>query len=290
MPKRSVSTLVLLATIAMGSYYAYEASQLYIYRAVFAGSYTYNLLFTSINWLIPLAAFFGIFIAATSQSQTPEMLQGKILRHNELAFLVHWAHALSTLMLLGTGIYLGFLFIPRSAMTTQMVGFALNLHFLGVVIFCFSISAHLADLYLTGKLREHWPQASDLRDAFLHYTSKIGLGKKPAEGKYLASEKLSYPLWVLSVGLILVTGLIKVAAHIWSLSGNLLGLVTLLHDVGALLVMVNLAIHVLLSSIVPWSWPLFKSMLTGYVSEEYVQKYHVKWYQELVKGSPRNPS
>lgn len=285
MPKRSTSFISLLIILAIGFVVAFEASQLVQYQKVFSGSYTYNLLFTSFNWLIPVAVFAGIFAGAASKHEESKLDNGKVLRHDGVAFLVHWAHASSTLLLLVTGVYLGFLFIPRLISGVQNVGFMLNLHFVGVVIFLFSITYHLTDLYISGTLAEHMPASGDLKAAFAHYAAKLGMGKAPKEGKYLASEKLSYPLWVVSVGLVILSGFVKVSAHVWNLPAGLMGVTTLLHDVGALLVAVNLAAHVFLSSIVPWSWPLLKSMITGYVSAEYAQKHHALWYAEL-SGEP----
>lgn len=290
MAKRIWTAVGLLAIFAAGSYIAYEASRLEIYRAAFAGSYKYNLLFTTSTWLIPLAVFLGIFVSAISKHRESKLEDGKILRHDETAFLVHWSHALSTLLLIVTGVYLGFLFIPRLVTSPEQAGFALNLHFVGVLVFLFSISHHLTDLYIYGKLKEHIPEPTEFQDAIAHYAAKFGIGQKPQEGKYLASEKLSYPMWVITVGLVLITGFIKVSAHVWNIPAGVMGVTTLLHDVAALLIALNLIVHIIMSSVLPWSWPLLRSMITGYVSEDYVKKHHVKWYEELTgKKEPTEP-
>lgn len=282
MLKRSVSTMGLVTAFAVGAYLAYEASRLYIYRAAFAGSYTYNLLFTSYGWLIPISIFVGIYASAAPKRRAVEITEGdKILRHDETAFLIHWSHATSTLLLLITGVYLGFLFIPRFVSAPEMVGFILNLHFVAVLIFMFSVSMHVTDVLMGGKLKEHMPGSHDFHDAIAHYAAKFGIGQKPREGKFLASERLSYPLWIVSVGVVLLSGLVKVAAHIWDLPSGVMGITTLLHDFGALLVGLNLVAHVVMSSVMPWSWPLLRSMFTGYVPAEYAKHHHVKWYEEL---------
>lgn len=281
MVKRSTSTIGLLAVFAVGIFLAYEASQLYLYRAAFAGSYKYNLLFTNYGWLIPIAVFLGIYAGAAAKRKEAEIVDGKVLRHDETAFLIHWAHALSCLLLLATGVYLGFLFIPRLVNTPQMVGFILNLHFVGVLVFMFSVSMHITDVLVGGKLKEHMPESHDMQDAVAHYAAKLGIGAAKKEGKFLASERLSYPMWVVSVGLVILTGLVKVSAHIWTIPAGLMGFTTLFHDVAALLVLLNLLAHVTLSSIVPWSWPLIKSMLTGYVSLDYARHHHALWYEEI---------
>ena len=88
-------------------------------------------------------------------------------------------------------------------------------------------------------------------------------------------------MWIVLVGGVALTGGIKVAAHLWSLSPALMGSMTLVHDVCALGVLLLLVIHVVLGALAPWSWPLLGSMVSGYMSEEYVRKEHVLWYKEL---------
>ncbi|MCK9526603.1 MAG: cytochrome b/b6 domain-containing protein [Limnochordia bacterium] len=281
MLKRSTSTIGILAVFALGAYLAWEASQLYLYRAVFAGSYKYNLLFTNYGWLIPIAVFLGIFVGAASIRKPAEIAGDKVLRHDETAFLIHWGHAVSCVVLLVTGVMLGFLFVPRLVGTPQMAGFMLNLHFVGVLVFMFSVSMHITDVYVGGKFKEHMPEAHDLEDAIAHYAAKLGLATPKKEGKFLASERLSYPMWIVSVGLVILTGVIKVSAHYWNLPGELMKVTTFLHDVAAILVLLNLMAHITMSTIVPWSWPLIKSMLFGWIPLDYVKHHHALWYEEI---------
>ena len=82
----------------------------------------------------------------------------------------------------------------------------------------------------------------------------------------------------------MVTGGIKMAAHTWFLPAGLMGVVTPLHDWFGFALVVLVAIHVLVGSLAPWAWPLLKSMITGYMSEEYVQKNHALWYRQIKEG------
>ncbi|MDI6871115.1 MAG: cytochrome b/b6 domain-containing protein [Bacillota bacterium] len=285
MARRLSIVVVLAAVLGVGVYLAFALSQLYLFRPGFGGSYTYHLLFKSAPWAVLAAAALGVFFGASVEGRRePEIRHGKVLRHDEVAFLEHWSHAVSTLLLLGTGIYLGFLFFPRLVHTPQATGFVFNLHYVGVVVFLFSVFYHLTEAWLSGRIGEHLPEPGDFKAAIAHYAAKLSGRKEPPEGKYLASERLSYVGWIVGVGMMVVTGAIKVSAHVWSLPSAFMGGVTFLHDLFALLMLVMLLVHVVASSVVPWSWPLFRSMLTGYVPEEYVQKHHAKWYAELKEG------
>ncbi len=284
--KRRLSIVAwLLAILAAGIYLAFKASRLFPYRAAFAGSYSYDLLFKSATWVLPVAALSGIFFGAMARRRTePEVLNDSVLRHDDVAFLEHWTHVVGTLVLLVSGTYLGALFVPRMVHAPEAVGFALNMHFIGVAIFLFGIFYYLANAWIEGTIKEHLPQAGDFQDAIAHYKSILGVGKAPKEGKYLASEKLAYLGWAVVVGAIIITGAIKVSAHVWDLPAPLMGAITWLHDLSALGVAALLVAHVVAAAVVPWSWPLLKSMVTGYIPEEYVRKHHAKWYEQLQAG------
>lgn len=56
---------------------------------------------------------------------------------------------------------------------------------------------------------------------------------------------------------------------------------TFLHGVFAIYMVLMLVAHIVAGALLPSSWPLFGSMITGKVTEKYVQSHHGKWYQEL---------
>ena len=269
--KRIVSQIGLMLVLGGGCYLAYVVSQ----------SDTNELLFNRAPWVIPIALFLGILLGAIVGREEPKLVNGKILRHSWGSSLYHLSFALSGVLLVITGIYIGFLFIPRLVDDPQAIAFIFNLHFIGTLIFVFGISAHLTDVYVTSRFKEHMPESKDVGDAVAHYASKLGFGKKPREGKYLASEKLAYPMWMVFIGLVGLTGLIKVSAHLLNIPSGVMGVTTFIHDLAALAIIALLIVHLVLGVLVPWSWQLLRSMLTGFVSEGYVKKNHPIWYEEL---------
>jgi formate dehydrogenase subunit gamma len=280
--KRLYAVIGLLIVGIGGIYLSFAASRLVPADAT-SRSYTYNVLFSSLWWTIPLAALLGVFSGAFEERRKPKpkIEDGKVLRHDEVIFLEHWSVAVSTAILVATGILLGFLFVPRFVQAPQTVGFILNLHFVGVLIFTFGVCHYVTDVALVGGVRELLPKASDLKKSVTQYTSKLGMAEAPRNGKYFSTQKLTYPMWVVLVAGIGLTGLVKTAAHVWSLSSGLMGVMTWVHDVCALLMILLLLFHMVAGAVVPWSWPLLRSMLTGYVSEEYAQKNHPQWVEEM---------
>ena len=283
MGKRLIIAVGLSVTAIGGVVLAKALTQLVPYEAEYAKSYAYYLLFEPHAWLIPLAALLGVFVRALSTNSVsePKSEGGKIIRHDEHMFFSHWSNALSVVILAVSGIVLGFLFLPRFVQTPEDVAFAINLHFVASVIFVFGLFYAISDVVIDGGLKDLLPGADDVKSSFSYYGSKLGLGPPPKQGKYLASEKMSFPLWVVLVAGITVTGGIKGGAHLWSFPSEFMAAMTYLHGVCALCLLAMLALHVLLGAIVPWSWPLMRSMLTGYMSEEYVRENHILWYEDI---------
>jgi cytochrome b subunit of formate dehydrogenase len=279
--RRVYAIIALLIVGVGGAYVAFAASRLVPVDAT-SGSYSYTLLFSSAWWMLPIAALLGMFLGAYREHRRPkpEIKDGKILRHDDVIFLEHWSVALSTALLAATGFTLGFFFIPRFVQNPEAVGFLLNLHFVGVLVFTFGVCHYVTDVILVGGVKELLPKASDVKDSITQYTSKLGMAEAPRSGKYFPTQRITYPLWVLSVLVISLTGLFKVAAHAWNLPSGFMGAMTWIHDLTALLMTLLLVFHVVAGAVVPWSWPLLRSMLTGYVSEDYARKDHPGWVEE----------
>jgi cytochrome b subunit of formate dehydrogenase len=285
--KRLYIALGLLAITTVGIYLAFIFSRPVPYKSGLSESYTYILLFNPGAWLIPLSALLGIFFRASRKplNNEQELINGKVLRHDEHMFFSHWSHVLAILMLMLSGLVKGPLFLPRLIHTPEAAGFTLNLHFIGIVIFVFGLFYYMSGLIIEGNFKELLPGAKDIKDAIFYYTSKLGIGEEPKQGKFLASEKLAYPIWIILVLGISITGGVKVAAHLWSFPGSLMCWMTFMHDIFALGILLLLLVHILLGALVPWSWPLLVSMMSGYVSEEYAKKKHALWYEELRRDS-----
>jgi len=281
--RRLYAILGLLIVGLGGAYVAYVASRLVPVDTA-GTSHTYTLLFTSAWWMIPIAALFGVFLGAYREHRRPkpEIVDGKILRHDDVMFLEHWSVALSALFLAATGILLGFFFIPRFVQDPETVGFVLNLHFVGVLVFTFGVCHYVTDLFLVGGFKELLPKASDLKESVTQYTAKLGMAQAPRAGKYFSTQKITYPVWVVLVLSILLTGVFKAAAHAWDLPSGFMGAMTWIHDASAVAMIVLLVFHVVAGALVPWSWPLLRSMVTGYVPEEYARKSHPRWVEEMV--------
>ncbi|MHB1136964.1 MAG: cytochrome b/b6 domain-containing protein [Coriobacteriia bacterium] len=243
-----------------------------------------GLLFDSAWWLVFLAPLLGVLAAAFTRRQDPRIDGDRVLRHDGAARLEHWTHGLGTALLLATGIALGFLFLPRLVRDTDSVWLTMNLHFVGVVVFLFGTFYYAANTLISAyRFREHLPTGNAISFTVQHYGKLLGVKKftMPPEDKYFESEKMAYVLAILaSVGVIL-SGIVKVLAHIMDIPGWLAGIATPVHGVSTIAMLLFFLAHVFFSSVLPMSWPVLRSMFTGYVPREYAEKEHAGWYQRL---------
>lgn len=274
----------MLAVLTVCTYWAYESAQLYVYRQGVAGSLKYDLLFNTAALAIPVAALLGVFFGLAEHNKTHDkIINGKIERHSELMFVQHWTHAVGTVILIITGIGLGTLFIPRMFHPVESIGFALNMHFIGILFFFFGVCYWVTQGILTGEIMEHsMPRKGDIWIMLGHYRAMLFGGEAPPEEKYLAAERIVFPGWIIGVGGIALTGIIKTAAHVWSLPGVLMQLTTFFHGVFAILMVLLLVGHVTAAALIPAGWPMIRSMVTGYCTVEYARHSHALWYDEIL--------
>ncbi|WP_457597521.1 cytochrome b/b6 domain-containing protein [Hydrogenimonas sp.] len=237
-------------------------------------------------WLVWMVLFGALLASAYTHRKDPYCKGGDVLRHDMAARISHWFNAAGILVLIYSGFMLGFLWFPRQVAFTEGAQAMFNLHFVGAILFLFGAIYWVGNTFLAPKrLEEHAPYRGSLKDAIIHYAHLTGLTKKKGAptGKYEASERLAFvPLTLLAL-FMGVTGLIKMMAHVWHLPTGLMTFATATHDWSTIVLVVLLLFHVVLAAVVPWAWPLLKSMITGWVPVAFVKAHHPGWYEELLK-------
>jgi formate dehydrogenase subunit gamma len=238
------------------------------------------------SWVVLLlAAFLGLLVAGFTRRQQPKIVDDKVLRHDNAAILEHWTHAVGTLVLLVSGIAMGFLFVPNNVSAT-VTNAMLNVHYIGAWYFLFGTFYYLGNsLYARDRVKEHLPTKNALRYTLQHYGHLIGLKKKfptlPSEKKYFESEKMAYVLAIAVSVLLIISGFFKASAHVFNVSEGLMGIMTLLHDVSAVFMILFFILHVFFAAIAPGTRPMLRSMLTGYLPLDVAEKEHSGWVEEL---------
>jgi formate dehydrogenase subunit gamma len=254
----------------------------YAVRAASAGESV--LLFDSASWLVFAAPFVGILAAGFTRRSNPRIEGDRVLRHDDAAILEHWTHGIGTAVLLVSGIALGVLFVPSFLASGVQVWTAMNIHFVAVVLFLSGTFYYAANTVISWhRFREHLPTKQAFSFTVQHYGHLLGVKKysMPPEDKYFESEKMAYLLAVAATVTIIVTGLLKVAAYAVDMPGALMGAATLFHGIATVAMLAFFLAHVFFAAILPNSWPVLRSMFSGYVSTEQAKKEHAGWYARL---------
>jgi formate dehydrogenase subunit gamma len=208
----------------------------------------------------------------------------RVFRHDVPARITHWTHGIGTMMLLISGIALGLFFTPALVERAQGVWTWMNVHFVFVVMFLFGTFYYGANTLLAAhRFREHLPTSNAIDYTKRHYGLLLGFKKLtfPPEAKYFESEKMAYLLALASTVVIILTGLVKVAAHALDMPAGLMGVITPLHDIATVAMLAFFLAHVFFAAVLPMSWPVLRSMFTGYVSLEHAKHEHAGWLEEL---------
>jgi formate dehydrogenase subunit gamma len=243
-----------------------------------------ELLFDSATWLVWLAPFAGAAAAGSTKRRDPVIEGDKVLRHDDAAILEHWTHGIGTAALLVSGIALGFLFVPNLVGSGTPTWAMMNVHFVSVIVFLFGTFYYGANTLLSmHRFREHLPTKDAIDYTKRHYGLMLGFKKFtfPPERKYFESEKMAYILALAASIVIIVTGFAKVAAHSIDMPSGVMAIATPAHDIATLAMLAFFVAHVFFAAILPMSWPVLRSMFTGYVSLEHVKHEHAGWLAEI---------
>ncbi|MHB1339541.1 MAG: cytochrome b/b6 domain-containing protein [Bellilinea sp.] len=193
------------------------------------------------------------------------------------------------MFLLISGIALGLFFTPTLVGSGQPVWTWMNVHFAFVVMFLFGTFYYGANTLMAPKrFREHLPTKNAIDYTKRHYGLLLGFKKltMPPEAKYFESEKMAYVLALASTGVIILTGLLKVAAHAIDVPAGLMAIATPVHDIATVAMLAFFLAHVFFAAVLPMSWPVLRSMFTGYVSLEHAKHEHAGWLAEIQGRTP----
>jgi cytochrome b subunit of formate dehydrogenase len=242
--------------------------------------------FDSVPWVTIAAAGLGFVlgIARALLKGKEKISYGEVNRHGTGSFLEHWGTALGIFALLASAILLGFLFFPSIMKNLDTTAFPLNIHFIGVVIALFGGFFFVGDYIATRKFDRLLPNIPDIFGGLL---GKYFLRRKwSSEDKYLSSQKVAFLGFALFGGVLLISGAVKVAAHIWPINADYWAFFTVLHDLFSLLFIFLLIVHVLLVLGLR-EWPALASWITGKVTEERAEEDYPVWHKELKTGKRR---
>ncbi|MDN5346439.1 MAG: hypothetical protein PWP65_3 [Clostridia bacterium] len=220
----------------------------------------------------------------------------RIKRHSLVVRFVHWSVAVSTFLLIFSG--LGQLPIYKRYMVDKIPGLSwssdfsitLTLHYVAAIWLVFAAIFHI----VYHSLRREFallPRRGDFKESFIIIKSMFGFCEEPPCEKYLAEQRLAYAFIAFSLLLLIVTGFIKVIKNFSGItfSDAVLNWATHLHNLGMVMIVIGIIAH-LAAFILKANRPLLPSMFTGYVDADYVRKRHSLWCEQLQKKTSTGAS
>ncbi len=259
----------------------------------------------ALPFVMGLGILIGLYrLRIDSEKESSNAADGTIRRHSWTDVGLHWLNALGFLLCLST-----------AAMLLRWVNRILDLqliyvfHYVGSILIAYVLVSFVTHSLVGGYLGL-WPKLRDIPDALGELVGYLGIFgepgvfgirlprkiaipiarlcvtfglRKPQEaGKYLATEKvLSFPIWSILASLILFSGLVKTLHYTWPIPTGVVGLATWVHDLTSIAIVVWLVVHVASTTLIPRNWPLFRSMFTTKVPQDYVKTHHPAWYRQL---------
>jgi cytochrome b subunit of formate dehydrogenase len=232
----------------------------------------------------------------------PEPTDATVQRHSVGTRWMHWLNALAFLLAIYTAaIFLRWIGNPLSLPTVYV------LHYIAAAVILFTVGAVTMNALSYGTTSRHRliPTAADLREFGAEFAGYLGLRggqgflgffptkrqqpPVPSSGdKYLATERVaSYPLWVLIVGVLVVTGLIKALRYIYPIPHSWLSVVTPVHDIAGYAAVVMLVFHAGAVLLIRTNWPLLRSMFSGREDMAYAQQHNAEWLKQIEEGEEK---
>jgi hypothetical protein len=208
-----------------------------------------------------------------------------------------WLHALagiSLLTLIATG---GWQYLKGllSADSPIYMGTVYRIHYIAASLLIFVTVAFVTDWLLRNEKSLTVAKGQGIRTmrglahelprpigATLGFVLGLDLRRAPPQTEQFTyyERSVSFPLWELSVGLIILTGVIKAMRYIYPIPGDVLYWVSAVHVGAGVLLGLKLLDH-LRYVLAPSRWPLMVAMGSGWIPEGYVRRFHPAWYARV---------
>jgi len=187
-----------------------------------------------------------------------------------------------------------------AAETPIYMGTVYRIHYFAASLLIFATVAFITDWWLRGEDGLTAGKGQGIRSlrGLAHELPKplgtllaYGLGldlrrpAPPTEQFTFYERLISFPLWELSIGLVMLTGIIKAVRYIYPIPGDVLYWVSAVHVGAGVLLSMKVLDH-LRYVLAPSRWPLMATMASGWVPQGFVKRFHPGWYARIESESP----
>lgn len=213
--------------------------------------------------------------------------KNKVLRQSVSNRLVHWITAITIFSLIISGFgqmpmykRYNIVLLPGGEWLGEYSN-TLVMHYIGAIVLVFILIYHVF-VHLIQKQFDIFPKRGDVKASAQIMKAMITKGEEPPSEKYLAEQRLAYLAFFVTLLAIVVTGFIKVAKNVStiSVSNTVMTYATHIHNFATIFLIFLIVAH-LGAFVVKANRKLIPGMFTGYVSEEYAKHRHPLWYEEI---------
>jgi cytochrome b subunit of formate dehydrogenase len=202
-------------------------------------------------WTFVAGTVAGIIGAIIKNSPKSRNVNRPAARHSLDSVMEHWGTAIGIFILIFSGLQI----YNRGGIA------GIKVHFLGLFFTLLFGAYFLADFFISKKFQTLFPTVKDIVHGTIgKYLFRLKVNET---GKYLSSQKSSFLAFIISGGLIFISGIIKLIPYYGHIPFQLLRVATKIHDISALAFGIILAIHILLVIAHRANWPLLRSWFDG---------------------------
>ena len=218
---------------------------------------------------------------------------GAIRRFRPLTVAMHWIAAVGFLLALATGTwqYLkGILDVPSPV----FMPYVYRVHYIGAGLLLLAMSTMVTWWLVAGVAGLLPPKGQKIRHlrGLAHELPRplggtlavlLGLDMRrpppPTEQFTYYETTVSFPTWIVLLGLVTVTGLLKAMRYVYPIPGDLLWWCSTLHVASMVLLAAKMLDH-LRYVFAPSRWSMATSMVSGWMPARVVRQQHPAWHEQ----------
>jgi cytochrome b subunit of formate dehydrogenase len=224
---------------------------------------------------------------------------GAVRRFGRLSLAMHWIATVGFLLALVTGFW-QYLKGILDVESPVFMPYVYRVHYIGATLLLLAMSTMVTYWLVSGvrgllppkgeKIRHLRGLAHELPRA-LGGTLAVLLGLNmrrvppPVEQFTYYETTVSFPTWIVLLGLVTLTGVLKAMRYVYPIPGEVLWWTSTLHVASMVLLAVKALDH-LRYVLAPRRWSLMTAMVSGWMSERVVRERHPGWYEEIHGAEP----
>jgi cytochrome b subunit of formate dehydrogenase len=224
---------------------------------------------------------------------------GAVRRFGRLSLAMHWIAAVGFLLALATGFW-QYLKGILDVESPVFMPYVYRVHYIGATLLLIAMSTMVTYWLVSGvrgllppkgqKIRHLRGLAHELPRALGGtLATLLGLNMRraaPPVGQFTYYETtVSFPTWIVLLGLVTLTGVLKAMRYVYPISGDLLWWTSTIHVASMVLLAVKALDH-LRYALAPSRWSLMTAMVSGWIGERVVRERHPGWYEEIHGAAP----